>query len=168
MPEIRYEFRIRAAPARVFEALTKAKRVAKWWTPDCRLDQKAGGFATFRFKNDDGGLDGYSRMAIEQLVPDKLVEWRCVEQDYQGMSDWVGTTIRFELADDGQGGTELDFAHLDWKNTEGSFERCSGGWMHVLGTSLKNYLEKGKGEPYLAHVAKEAELREYQRKKSVI
>ena len=67
-------------------------------------------------------------MHIVKLVPGKLVEWKCVEQDYQGISDWVGTTIRFHLAADGQGGTDLDFAHLDWKNKEGSFHRCTDGW----------------------------------------
>jgi len=98
-------------------------------------------------------------MRIKQLVPGKLVEWKCVDQDYQGFKDWVGTTIRFRLSPNAQGGTDADFAHLDWKNKEGSFDRCTDGWRHVLKTSLKNYLEKGQGEPYLAHIGKEAALR---------
>lgn len=156
MPEITYRFSVDASPSRVFDALTDQSHVAKWWTPDCTLDQKAGGHATFEFKGADGRLDGYSLMRIEKLVPGELVEWKCIEQDYQGNTDWIGTTVRFRLADNGRGGTEVDFAHLDWKSTEGTYYRCTDGWRHVLQASLKNYLETGKGEPYLAQLRKEA------------
>jgi uncharacterized protein YndB with AHSA1/START domain len=156
MPNVHYRFTITAPPARVFDALTDQNHVSKWWTPDCTLDSKVGGHAKFEFKSADGRLDGHSRMRIEKLVPAELVEWKCIEQDYQGVRDWVGTTIRFRLSGDGRGGTNLDFDHLDWKNTEGSYRRCTEGWNHVLQTSLKNYLEKGKGEPYLEQIAKES------------
>jgi uncharacterized protein YndB with AHSA1/START domain len=155
MPEIMYKFTINVSPSRVFEALTDQNYVAKWWTPDCTLDAKVGGRARFEFKNASGGLDGYSVMSIEQLVPNQLVEWKCIEQDYQGNDDWVGTTIRFRLADNRRGGTDIDFAHVDWNTTDGSYSRCTDGWKHVLRTSLKNYLETGKGEPYLLHLEKE-------------
>jgi len=156
MPEITYKATINASPSRVFDALTEQKHIAAWWTPDCTVEQKVGGHATFEFKGPDGRLDGYSLMRIEKLVPGLLVEWKCIEQDYQGLNDWIGTTIRFRLTENSQKGTELDFAHIDWKNTEGSYHRCTGGWEHVLGTSLKSYLETGQGAPYLAHVAKDA------------
>jgi len=156
MPEIKYQVTINASPARVFDALTDQDHVAKWWTPHCTLDQKAGGHATFEFRGPDGRLDGHSLMRIEKLVPGQLVEWKCIEQEYQGISDWIGTTIRFRLSDNGRGGTDIDFAHFDWQTTAGSYARCADGWDHVLKTSLKNYLEIGKGEPYLAHIKKEA------------
>ena len=156
MPEITYKFVINASPTRVFEALTDQNQVAKWWTPDCTLAAKAGGQARFEFKNADGRLDGYSLMSIEKLIPGQFVQWKCIEQDYQGNRDWIGTAIRFHLSDNGRGGTEVDFAHLDWKSTEGTFQRCTDGWKHVLQTSLKNYLETGKGEPYLVHLKREA------------
>jgi len=156
MPEIKYKFTIHASPARVFDALTDQRHIAGWWTPDCTVEQTVGGHATFEFKGRDSRLDGYSLMRIEKLVPEQLVEWKCIEQDYQGINDWVGTTIRFRLSGDAQQGTDIDFAHVDWKNTDGSFHRCTGGWQHVLLTSLKNYLETGKGEPYLVQLDKEA------------
>jgi uncharacterized protein YndB with AHSA1/START domain len=156
MPDITYKVTLKAPAARVFDALTDQNHIAGWWTPDCTVEQRVGGHATFEFKGADGRLDGRVLMRIEKLVPNKLVEWKCIEQDYQGLSDWIGTTVRFRLADNGQGGTELDFAHLDWQSTEGSFHRCTDGWSHVLGSSLKNYLETGKGEPYLVHLKKEA------------
>jgi len=156
MPAITYQLTINAAPAKVFEALTHPKHIAGWWTPDCTADQKEGGRARFEFKSAEGKLDGYSVMRIVRLVPGKLVEWKCLEQDYQGIKDWIGTTIRFRLSSNAQQGTDLDFAHLDWQNTQGSYHRCTDGWEHVIKTSLKNYLETGKGEPYLVQVEKEA------------
>jgi len=159
MPEITYKFTIDASPAMVFDALTDQQHIAQWWTPDCTVERRVGGHATFEFKGSTGKLDGYALMHIENLLPGKLVVWKCVEQDYQGINDWVGTTVRFRLADNGRGGTDMDFAHLDWKSTEGSYPRCVAGWEHVLLTSLKNYLEIGKGSPYLAHIEKEAAQR---------
>jgi len=155
MPQIAYKFSVNALPARVYEALTDQKHVSQWWTPDCTMDRKTGGRAKFEFKSSSGALDGYAIMRIEKLIPNKLVEWKCTEQDYQGVSDWVGTTIRFRLSPNPADGTDVDFAHLDWQNREGSFRRCTDGWNHVLITSLKNYIEKGKGEPYLAHLETE-------------
>jgi len=155
MPEITYKLTINASPKKVFEALTDQKHIAGWWTPDTTADQKEGGYARFEFKGPDGKLDGYSRMRIERLVPGKLVEWKCLEQDYQGINDWIGTTIRFRLSENAQQGTDLDFAHVDWQNTEGSYYRCTDGWGHVLKTSLKNYVEIGKGEPYLTQIKKD-------------
>jgi len=159
MPEITYQCTINASPARVYDALTDQAHVAKWWTPDCTLEHRVGGHATFEFKAADGRPDGYSLMRIEKLVPGALVEWKCVEQDYQGNTDWIGTSIRFRLSENSQKGTDLDFSHADWKTTEGSFHRCTDGWRHVLETSLRNYLEIGKGETYLAHIAKETTAR---------
>ena len=156
MPDIRYQLTINASPSRVFDALTDQVHVARWWTPDCTLEQKSGGHATLEFKAADGHLDGYSLMRIEKLIPAQLVQWKCLEQDYQGNTDWIGTTIRFRLSPNGRGGTDIDFAHLDWKDAADTFQRCTDGWHHVLATSLKNYLETGKGEPYLAHIAKES------------
>ena len=95
-------------------------------------------------------------MRTANLISDRLVEWQCIEQDYPGMSDWIGTTIRFRLAENARQGTDLDFAHPDSKSTEGSYHRCTSGWAHVLGTSLKNYLEAGKGSPYLEQIEKES------------
>lgn len=139
--------------------MTDQSHVAKWWTPDCTLEDRVGGHATFEFKAADGTLDGYSLMRIEKLVPAALVEWACIEQDYQGNNDWIGTTVRFHLTQNAQQGTDLDFSHSGWKTTDGTFHRCTDGWRHVIGTSLKNYLEIGKGEPYLAHLAKETSAR---------
>jgi uncharacterized protein YndB with AHSA1/START domain len=156
MPEISYKLTINASPAKVYEALTDQKHIAAWWTPDCTVEQKVGGHATFEFRAANGHLDGHSLMRIEKLVPNRVVEWKCIEQDCQGIQDWIGTTIRFLLTENTRQGTDLDFAHTNWKSTEGSFHRCTDGWAHVLKISLKNYLETGKGEPYLRHIEKES------------
>lgn len=154
MPDIHYHFTISASPERVFDALTEQKHVSNWWTPDCALESKIGGLAKFEFRNAKGQRAGYSLMRIDKFDPAEVV-WKCIEQDYQGISDWVGTTIRFRLTADGRRGTNVDFDHLGWKSTEGSYRRCTEGWNHVLQTSLKNYLENGRGEPYLEQIAKE-------------
>jgi len=81
---------INADPTKIFEALTQAKHVAAWWTPDCTVKLKVGGFARFEFKGAGGRLDGFSRMRIEKLNPGSLVERKCVDQDYQGIKTGSG------------------------------------------------------------------------------
>ena len=50
MPEIAYKCTINASPAQVYDVLTEQTHVARWWTPDCAVEQRVGVHATFEFK----------------------------------------------------------------------------------------------------------------------
>jgi hypothetical protein len=52
----------------------------------------------------------------------------------------------FKLTPD-ESGTKVDFTQSDYKESP-CFNVCNEGWKYFLGTSLKSYLETGKGMLY--------------------
>jgi uncharacterized protein YndB with AHSA1/START domain len=158
MADISNKVTINVPANKVFEALTEQKHLAAWWTDDCVADKTVGGKANFEFDAPDGSQDGYAHMRIEKLVPGKLVESKCIDQSFRGMKDWIGTTIRFNLSENGPDKTNLDFIHSGWKDKGDLYNKCTDGWAHFMKTSLKNYLEQGKPEPHSVLREKQAAL----------
>ena len=87
-------------------------------------------------------------MEIVKLEPNKLVEWKCVEAGEESNKEWEGTSVIWEISDD-SGKTNLNMVHKDWKEETELFSRCTDGWNHYAGNSLKSYLETGKGDPWI-------------------
>ena len=85
-------------------------------------------------------------MLLKTPIDGNQVSWNCVKSNMQNTDAWEGSTILFSLKKE-NGGTKLLFTHSDYKASP-CYEVCSEGWNFVLGTSLKAYLESGKGMPY--------------------
>lgn len=135
---IRHEIGIKAAAATVFEALTDTGKLAGWWTADTRGNgAEVGGILEFWFG------DFCQKFAVVELQPDKLVRWKAVEN--QGIDEWAGTEVTFTLnVDDKQ--CWVRFSHSGWLRDSGFLPHCSTKW-GVFMLSLKDLLEKGKGQP---------------------
>ena len=92
-------------------------------------------------------------MKIVKLEPPRLLEWECVDSKhnentgYTDLSDWIGTKIRFEIKDLGNGKSQLDFTHFRFNQLE-CHDVCSSGWSFFLNESLRGYLENGIGQPW--------------------
>jgi len=141
-------FTMQAPPARVYAALTTPDGLRGWWTEDCDVGAAVGDSATFRFGKT------HKTFRIETLTPERMICWRCTEQYHhlpgilKKTDEWVGTRLRFALEPEGEGGTRLSFTHEGLVPTMECYAICQGGWDHFLKTSLKNFVERGKGEPY--------------------
>lgn len=121
----------------VYSALTARAGLAGWWTTDTRGEgDQVGNIVLFRF-----GTDGFD-MQVKTLQPPTLVEWEVKD----GPQEWIGTTIRFELKQEGDYVIIL-FKHLDWKEPVEFMYHCSTKWAVFL-MSLKSLVETGKGNPY--------------------
>lgn len=142
MPDIKHKFRFAVEPSSLFHALTEQTHVTQWWTADCGINPKIGSTAEFHWKD----LQWKVVMRIDRLEPFKNVEWRCIESNMQGTNAWVDTILVFHIEADGPGCT-LQFKQLGYKDSP-CYEQCNPGWYFVLGTSLKEYLENGRGRPY--------------------
>ena len=65
----------------------------------------------------------------------------------EAASDWVGTSITFDLEQAGAGaGTELRFQHHGLNADLECFETCQAGWTRHL-ASLVDYVDRGTGTP---------------------
>jgi len=135
---IRHEVGIKATPEAVYQALTDTKELAGWWTSDTRGNgSKVGGVLEFRFG------DFCQEFEVVELQPGKLVRWKANRK--KGMEEWAGTEIAFSLSSD-ERQCYVRFSHSGWIRDSGFLPHCSTKWA-VFMLSLKDLLEKGKGQP---------------------
>jgi uncharacterized protein YndB with AHSA1/START domain len=123
------------SPEKVYEALTTIDGLAGWWTDDTKGSTKDGGVIEFRFP--PGGFD----MKVTEQVPDKRVSWTVVD----GPEEWVGTTVDWDLRQEGDM-TILLFKHQGWAEPVEFMHHCSTKWATYL-VSLKQLVETGVGAP---------------------
>jgi uncharacterized protein YndB with AHSA1/START domain len=125
-----------AGPNAVYTALTDIDALTSWWTP-------AGGEAsagkTLRFLMGDQEVV----MRVEEAERPTRVHWNVLV--CEPASDWVGTSIIFDLTPAGDG-TELRFHHQGLNPGLECFEQCHAGWTHFL-ASLVDYVDHGGGSP---------------------
>jgi Activator of Hsp90 ATPase homolog 1-like protein len=140
MVDILHRVGIKAPADEVFKALTTREGLAGWWTNDTQADTQVGGSLQFRFSADGSELGGFD-MKVLELQPAKRVLWQVVG----GPEEWIGTTIRWDLGQDGEYCIVL-FKHQGWKEPVEFMHHCSTKWASYL-MSLKALAETGKGAP---------------------
>lgn len=123
-------------PAKVYEALTDVDALAGWWTTDTKGSGEVGGVLEFRFPP-FGGFD----LEVVEAVPDKRVSWRVTD----GPEEWVGTTIEWDLRQDGDW-TIVLFAQRGWAEPVEFMHHCSTKWATFL-LSMRSLVETGTGSP---------------------
>ena len=124
------------SPEKVYDALTRVDGLAGWWTTDTKGNADQGGVIAFRFPP-VGGFD----MEVLEAVPGKKVTWRVAD----GPEEWLGTTIDWELRQDGDY-TIVLFKHEGWREPVEFMHHCSTKWGQFL-MSLKSLVETGEGAP---------------------
>jgi uncharacterized protein YndB with AHSA1/START domain len=120
----------------VYRALSTIDGLSSWWTEDTRGDSEVGGLIEFRF------VAGTIVMKVLELEPGRRVRWEGMPG---GPEEWVGTTISFDLEQDGDF-TIVLFKHEGWKEDVPFMYHCSTKWAVFL-QSLKLLLETGAGAP---------------------
>lgn len=136
MPDILHRIGVeKSSPQRVYEALTTLDGLAGWWTEKTSGETGLGGMIEFRFRA--GGFD----MKVAELDPGRLVRWEVVA----GPEEWIGTTVRWELREQGDY-TIVLFTHEGWREPVEFMHHCSTKWATFL-MSLKQLLETGEGAP---------------------
>jgi uncharacterized protein YndB with AHSA1/START domain len=125
-----------SAPDAVFSALTDIGALTDWWTPAAGGANKG---ATLRFLMGDQEVV----MRVDEADRPSLVRWDVLV--CEAASDWVGTSITFDL-DPIPSGTELRFHHHGLNPSLECFEMCNAGWTRHL-ASLVDYVDRGAGSP---------------------
>ena len=137
MPDILHELMIEGKPDAIYKAITEQAGLAGWWTVHATAQPKVGAVDEFGFQ----GGQVVMKMEVAKLEPGKAVQWKVL----QGAPDWGGTQVTWDLTP-GDAGTKVLFGHRNYASTEGSFASVSYPWAWFL-TSLKAYIETGKGTP---------------------
>jgi len=135
MVDILHRVGITSTPEKVYEALATVDGLAAWWTTDTSGD----GDDTLRFRfGHVGGCD----IKVVDLQPNTRVLWEIVD----GPAEWIGTTVSFDLKQDGEW-TIVLFAHAGWHDPIEFMNHCSTKWAIFL-MSLKSLVETGAGAPH--------------------
>jgi len=117
-------------PENVYDALTTVEGLAGWWTDDTAGDAGVGGL-----------------LEVLEAQPHERVTWRVTD----GPEEWVGTTIDWDLRQDGDW-TIVLFRHQGWAEPVEFMHHCSTKWGSFL-MSLKSLVETGEGAPAPRDVA---------------
>lgn len=131
-----------SSPGQVYDALTTLDGLSRWWTSDTTGSVDPGDVIVFRF-GARGGFD----MKVVDLEPGERVVWQVVD----GPEEWVGTTVRWQIRQEGEW-TIVLFAHEGWAEPVEFMHHCSTKWATFL-MSLKSLLETGEGAPHPRDVA---------------
>ncbi|MBS2032523.1 MAG: SRPBCC domain-containing protein [Deltaproteobacteria bacterium] len=125
--------RIQATPERVFEAITKAGELEKYFVKSAKGDLKVGADVTWSWESDAVGLE------VLRTVPNQTVEfvWEAYGVDYL-------TKVRFDVVPNGKM-TRVTIVESGWHNDargrQSAFDHAEG-WTEFL-LHLRLYIEKG-------------------------
>lgn len=138
MPDILHRVGLKSSsPSDAYNILANVKGLSDWWTSDTQGESRVGGILRFRF----GPPRGFD-MKVLELTPDRRVLWEVVD----GPVEWIGTTVSFDLKQEGEY-TIVLFGHQGWKEPVEFMHHCSTKWGLFL-MSLKSLVETGRGAPH--------------------
>jgi uncharacterized protein YndB with AHSA1/START domain len=137
MPDILHDLPVRAAPARVFAAVSMPAGLDRWWTKRSEGTPREGAEYALHFG------PGYDWTAtVTRCVPDEAFELEIAGAG----PDWDGTRVGVRLEPRGEL-TWLRFHHLGWPEANEHYRISCNCWAMYLRV-LRRHLEHGENVPY--------------------
>ena len=136
---IYHNLQIKASLKAVFDAVSQPEHLDNWWTLKSSGIPQLGETYNLNFTDE---YDWYCK--VSQLKANKSIHFKMTKSD----TDWIPTTFGFDL-EERNGGTYVEFSHINWKETNEHFKIASFCWAMLL-NGLKDYLEKGVVIPFEA------------------
>ena len=131
---------LNAPPQKVWEAITDRDKMKQWYFDIADFKPELGFEFTFT-----GGSEEKTYVhlcKVTKVDPGKTLQYSWRYQDYPGNS-----FVTFELFPEGNA-TRLKLTHdgletFPTDNKDFARESFSAGWTHIIGTSIKEFVEKG-------------------------
>lgn len=142
--EVRKSLVLKAAPERVWKAITDPTELASWFPDESADFQPEGGYDGFfvwarkeRASGDCGG--GSFAVRVEKAEPPHTLVWSWAHDADTPFENTKSTRVAWKLSATEDGGTLLELHETGFENLQ---DRSSndGGWDHELG-ELVEYLE---------------------------
>ncbi|MER6669410.1 MULTISPECIES: SRPBCC family protein [Amycolatopsis] len=131
-------FTVDRTPQQVYDAFTDVRR---WWSEEIEYTGDE-----FEYHYEEVHR---CRIRITESVPGRKVSWLVLENHFDFTRDeteWVGTTITFEI-EEKDGKTEARFTHHGLVPEYECFDVCHKAWTFYVGTSLRDLITTGEGQP---------------------
>jgi uncharacterized protein YndB with AHSA1/START domain len=132
MTDLKFIVPINADPDKVYAAVATQTGMRTWWTADTQMEEAVGGKAEFGFEK----RITIFRMTIEKLAPGRCVIMKC----HGDQLEWNGTTLRWDIAGNEDGGSTLRFVHGGWREATDYCSSCNAMWGNLM-FRLKDSLE---------------------------
>ena len=132
---------VQAAPQQVFEALTNADRLQRWFVSRAETDPRPGGSFQFAWEFADAAQNGKQQGRFVELVPGQKVSYTWEARPAPAEL----TTVTFSVAPEA-GGSRVSLAHTGFGTGEAgqkARDYHAGPWDFYL-SNLKAYLEAGQ------------------------
>jgi uncharacterized protein YndB with AHSA1/START domain len=128
-----------AAVEQVWSAITDKTKMKEWYFEVDDFEPEVG--FTFRFGGSDKGVTFWHVCTVKEVIPLKKLSHSWRYEEFPGDS-----TVTWELFDEGDK-TRIKLTHAGletFPQDNPSFARTNfvGGWSHITGKSLRDYLEK--------------------------
>lgn len=137
--DLTMSFSVPAEPGKVFEAITKP---AQWWGGDIQGEAGAAG-SEFRFGSDDQAL----AVKVTEADDGKRVVWHVEPSaDDTGHPDWDDTSLIFDIEQDDEGETKVNFTHRGMVPHDDTYEETEQSWRDRLRDRLEPLLSRGSDE----------------------
>ena len=131
--------RVKASPDALFDALTNVDGLAAWWNPATGSGEKGG---ELRFI-----MSAPEPLVIHVDEATRATSVRWTVTDCPFLPDWIGTRPTFTITPVDNEASELHFHHQGLSEDLECSDMCTRSWNHYM-TSLRAYLEDGRGSPY--------------------
>jgi uncharacterized protein YndB with AHSA1/START domain len=125
MPDIMHLIHLDASPATVFNAISTAAGIRRWWTDDAEIESRKGGAGQVRFY----GSSKVTDLSVRDIARPSRLVWD-VPASFR--PEWINTEIIFDLTADGEG-TKLLFSHRGYPSADEAYALCTTGWGIYLG-----------------------------------
>jgi uncharacterized protein YndB with AHSA1/START domain len=131
--------RVNAPPGALFDALTTVSGLAEWWNP-ATGSGATGGELRFVMNAPEPLV-----IHVDEATRPTLVRWTVTDCPF--LPDWIGTRPTFTITRIAADTSELHFRHQGLSEDLECIDMCTRSWDHYM-TSLRDYLEGGRGSPY--------------------
>jgi uncharacterized protein YndB with AHSA1/START domain len=138
-PDYETIIRVKASPEALFDALTTVTGLGAWWNPATGSGETGG---ELRFV-----MNAPEPLVIHVDEASRSTSVRWTVADCPFLPDWVGTTPTFTITPVDGDTAELHFRHYGLSEQLECFDTCTRSWTHYM-TSLRDYLEAGRGSPF--------------------
>jgi hypothetical protein len=127
------------------EAFNAIKNFRGWWSEE--IDGSTDSLdETFFYHYKDIHL---CKIKLIEMVAGKKLVYKVVENEFNFVKDkteWVDTKLIFNISSD-DGRTKINFTHEGLVPDYECYQVCNDAWSGYIGTSLKDFIETGKGKP---------------------
>jgi uncharacterized protein YndB with AHSA1/START domain len=131
--------RMKASPDAVFDALTTVTGLAAWWNPATGSGE-IGGELRFIMNAPEPLV-----IHVDDATRPTSVRWTVTDCPF--LPDWIGTRPTFTITQVEGDTSELHFHHQGLSEELECIDMCTRSWNHYI-TSLRDYLQAGRGSPY--------------------